>query len=304
MHAHERPAPFPLRQVNHVLFHAQSERAEVQWICRGRERHFVVPEQAVHFAAADGEEHVRIARVARTHRYLMMLIPPSHLEQIVASEGCDPPGNLQPMVGRHDPVLQSCLTRLAAIRLSEEACSSLSEAEASRQLVLRLAELNGCGRPDWSRDESVFDARSMRHFVDFIDANLRLGPTLEGMGMLIGLSPSHFARKFRLSTGLSLQRFVNRRRVNRSLEILRTKPESLSSVALDLGFSSQSHFTNLFSSLTGMTPAKYRKQFGRKPGGAGEGVRSALKSRHRWRRERDSFPEEWPHADESHRGGR
>ncbi|MBM4013222.1 MAG: helix-turn-helix transcriptional regulator [Planctomycetes bacterium] len=35
----------------------------------------------------------------------------------------------------------------------------------------------------------------------------------------------------------------------------------LASVALDLGFSSQSHFTRLFSSLTGMTPAKYRKQF-------------------------------------------
>ena len=34
-------------------------------------------------------------------------------------------------------------------------------------------------------------------------------------------------------------------------------------LALDLGFSSQSHFTNLFSSLTGMTPAKYRKQCGR-----------------------------------------
>lgn len=184
-----------------------SERAEVQWIYRGRERHFVVPEQAVHFAAADGEEHVRVARVPRTHRYLMMLIPPSYLDQIVASEGCDPPGNLEPMVGRHDPVLQSCLTRLAAVGLRDEARSDLGEAEASRQLVLRLAELNGCGRPDWSRDESVFDARSMRHFADFIDGNLRL--------------------------------------------------------ALDLGFSSQSHFTNLFSSLTGMTPAKYRKQCGR-----------------------------------------
>lgn len=243
-----------------------SERAEVQWIYRGRERHFVVPEQAVHFAAADGEEHVRVARVPRTHRYLMMLIPPSYLDQIVASEGCDPPGNLEPMVGRHDPVLQSCLTRLAAVGLRDEARSDLGEAEASRQLVLRLAELNGCGRPDWSCDESVFDARSMRHFADFIDGNLRLAPTLEGMGMLVGLSPSHFAKKFRLSTGLSLQRFVNRRRINRSLEILRTKADSLSSIALDLGFSSQSHFTNLFSSLTGMTPAKYRKQCGRTPG--------------------------------------
>jgi AraC family transcriptional regulator len=78
------------------------------------------------------------------------------------------------------------------------------------------------------------------------------------MSVLAGMSPSHFARKFRQSTGLSLSRFVNRRRILRSLETLKTDA-SLVSIALDLGFSSQSHFTRLFSGLTGMTPAKYRK---------------------------------------------
>ena len=76
--------------------------------------------------------------------------------------------------------------------------------------------------------------------------------------MLAGLSPSHFAKKFRQSTGLSLNRFVNRRRIIHSLETLKADA-SLASIALDLGFSSQSHFTRLFSGLTGMTPAKYQK---------------------------------------------
>jgi len=81
-----------------------------------------------------------------------------------------------------------------------------------------------------------------------------------------GLSPSPFARKFRQSTGLSLQRFINRRRLCGSLQKLKDESQSLAHLALDLGFSSQSHFPRLFSGLTGMTPQTYRKQVKRTPG--------------------------------------
>jgi AraC-like DNA-binding protein len=60
---------------------------------------------------------------------------------------------------------------------------------------------------------------------------------------------------------LSLERFVNRRRLAHALVVLRNSSTPLSRVALDLGFCSQSHFTRLFSSQTGFTPAKYRRQF-------------------------------------------
>ena len=96
----------------------------------------------------------------------------------------------------------------------------------------------------------------------YVDEHLRIAPSLSDMSIRVGMSPSHFARKFRQSTGLSMGRFVNRRRIRWSLETLKTG-SSLASVGLDLGFSSQSHFTRIFSGLTGMTPAKYQKQFRR-----------------------------------------
>jgi AraC family transcriptional regulator len=46
------------------------------------------------------------------------------------------------------------------------------------------------------------------------------------------------------------------------MALLETSSTPLSQIALDLGFSSQSHFTRLFSSLTGFTPASYRRQIG------------------------------------------
>jgi len=81
------------------------------------------------------------------------------------------------------------------------------------------------------------------------------------LAALVGHSPSHCARKFRYTEGLSLGRFVNRRRLAKALVVLRRDSTPLSQVALALGFSSQSHFTRLFSEVVGMTPAKYRKTF-------------------------------------------
>jgi AraC family transcriptional regulator len=74
-----------------------------------------------------------------------------------------------------------------------------------------------------------------------------------------GLSPGHFARKFRHSTGLSLQRFLNQRRIGRSCEMLREGSLALARIAIELGFSSQSHFTRLFSGLTGTSPQRFRR---------------------------------------------
>ena len=79
----ERPTPFVHRQVNHAVFYAQTAAARVRWICRGQERHFDVPEHAVHFAPADDREHVRIPRVMRTHHYLMILISRGHFDHVV-----------------------------------------------------------------------------------------------------------------------------------------------------------------------------------------------------------------------------
>ena len=132
--------------------------------------------------------------------------------------------------------------------------------------LLRLLQLSGRGVPEWHADGSVFDRRTLGQLVAYIDAHLKIAPCLSDMCLRVGISPSHFARKFRQSTGLSLHRFINRRRILSSFELLKDHSRPLADTALELGFSSQSHFTRLFSGLTGMTPAKYRKQVKRTVG--------------------------------------
>jgi len=216
----------------------------------------------VSFVPADDEDHTYWMTSDDGCELFLALIPQGHLKKVTAAEGVLASTEWSPLLASRDAIVSDCMARLAFASKANDSATQVGMDEVARRLVLRLTYLNGDGTPDWHGDASVFDARTLLGLVAHVDEHLQIAPSLSDMGSLVGLSPSHFARKFSLSTGLSLHRFINRRRILRSLEMLKTD-SSLASVALDLGFSSQSHFTRLFGDLTGMSPAKYRKHFKR-----------------------------------------
>jgi AraC family transcriptional regulator len=72
------------------------------------------------------------------------------------------------------------------------------------------------------------------------------------------LSPEHFARSFKASFGCTPHRWVQQRRIEEAVRMLRTTVRPIADIALDLGFASQSHFTQVFKQATGTTPARLR----------------------------------------------
>ena len=253
------------RETNHTLVMVTRGAVDVQWIRRGCERLYHHGLEQVAFFASDNESHIRTIRSAATPSSAYLLtMPPRHLIGLAESDGVCAPSDYAHFMPREDLVLRECLMRLA----STTGCGVSNEIGAeimARRLVLRLVELLGGQAPDWHEDLSVFSHPVMKRILEHIDSRLQdIG--LEELASLYGLSPSHFARKVRHTEGLSLCRFINRRRLVKALVVLRDDATPVSRVALDLGFSSQSHFTRLFSDLTGMTPAKYRKQFRRSVG--------------------------------------
>lgn len=245
----------------HALHLVFSGPQRVQWISRGREIDYLVRQGSFHYLPADDEPHEIIALPTGPIRSFTLFLPRHHITDVAAADHMEPRVELHRLLVHDDLVLQKCMTRLAAMPLAADTADASRQEEAARRLVLRLCELSGARPPDWHEDTSVFDRRTLAALVDYIDSHLRMVPSLHDMAVRVGLSPSHFARKFRHTVGLSLHRFVNRRRLRRSLELLRNPAVPLAGVSLDLGFASQSHFTRLFSDLTGMTPAKYQKQF-------------------------------------------
>ena len=253
------------RHVTHNLTYVGAGGLAVRSLDRPVDHNYHLATGNVEFFPADQEIHTFIGTPNAPSDLYFLMIPPSEEEGIAASEGLDPLATTRTFHAFEDVELQRCMMRLAS-RTSHDSPVAGREDETSRQLILRLLQLSGRGVPEWYADGSVFDRRTLGQLVDYIDAHLKIAPCLSDMGLRVGLSPSHFARKFRWSTGVSLQRFVNRRRILASLPLLLANSDSLASIALDLGFSSQSHFTRLFSGVIGWTPAKFQKQVRRTVG--------------------------------------
>lgn len=252
------PLVVPMRGACHSISLTRRGRHDVRWMTRGRERFWTEQAGAVHFRPADDDDHLFETTTPTAFHSSVLLIPRHHLDGILAEEGVAPVGEPRRILVADDPVLQHCLCRLGGGSTADASLDG-AEDEVARRLVLRLAALNGHGLPDWRDDGSVLDRTQLRRIVERIDAHLAVSPSVAELARAFGLSPTHFARKFRRSTGLSLHRFINRRRLKLALDLLARHDEPLASLAARLGFSSQSHMTRLFSSLTGLTPARYRR---------------------------------------------
>ena len=100
----------------------------------------------------------------------------------------------------------------------------------------------------------------LRQVIAFINDNLSSNVSLAEMANLLQMGPCHFARAFKESTGLSPHQYVLRRRVERALQMLKETSTKLVDIAYDLGFSSQGHFTTVFSKIVGVSPSSYREQ--------------------------------------------
>lgn len=100
---------------------------------------------------------------------------------------------------------------------------------------------------------------SWRKVNDFIQAHIADTLSLETLASVAKLSPSHFARAFKQTTGQSPHYYVLTSRLTRASEHIRKTEIPLNEIALCSGFSSQSHMTSLMKRLWGTTPAEYRR---------------------------------------------
>lgn len=100
---------------------------------------------------------------------------------------------------------------------------------------------------------------ALRRVQVFVEANLDRPIRLADLAWRAGLSPFHFARAFRTSTGSTPRAFVERRRVDRARQLIEASPLTLAQIALECGLGSQSRLTTTFRRLTGFTPGEYRR---------------------------------------------
>ena len=72
--------------------------------------------------------------------------------------------------------------------------------------------------------------------------------------------PAHFSRQFRATFGETPHRYLQRRRVERAMFLLRATDRSVTDICLDVGFSSLGTFSRSFHDIVGEAPTAYRER--------------------------------------------
>ena len=108
-----------------------------------------------------------------------------------------------------------------------------------------------------SRDNEDLNRRLLRA-RDAMDRAYAEPLDVRSIAAVAHISEAHFSRCFRDVFGETPHRYLQRRRVERSMFLLRETERSITDICLDVGFSSLGTFSRTFSEIVGETPSEYR----------------------------------------------
>jgi AraC family transcriptional regulator len=94
---------------------------------------------------------------------------------------------------------------------------------------------------------------------EYVAAHLARPIRLQRLATLAGLSPFHFCRAFKVSTGLSPHAFLLHCRVAEAKRLLSGTTLALADIARRTGFTSPGQFSTRFHASTGVTPSTFRR---------------------------------------------
>src|SRR4029077_21128712 len=97
-----------------------------------------------------------------------------------------------------------------------------------------------------------------RRVTEYVQQHLDKDLSLAELAAVVYMSPYHFARLFKRSTGVPPHRFVTQQRIALASAILARAGLSVAHISRLAGFRTASHFTTVFRRVTGITPKGYR----------------------------------------------
>jgi AraC family transcriptional regulator len=166
---------------------------------------------------------------------------------------------LRPELGVHDPLLAQLGRSLARTFEMGASADNLYADALAHALGAHLVEHYSDRRT--VRQDRAPDALSWRQLeqvYEYIECNLHHALTVTELATVAGISPTHFNRLFRQQTGESPHRFVRKRRLDRAERLIVGSQVPLAAIAVDVGFSDQSHLNRVMVAQRGVTPGRLR----------------------------------------------
>lgn len=112
------------------------------------------------------------------------------------------------------------------------------------------------------RSQAGLSPRLLDAVVGYVDQNIASDLSLRELASISGMSASYFRVLFKRALGISVHQYIMRRRIDHAMRLLSRRSIRLCQVALESGFTDQSHMARCMRRMIGITPAALLKQFG------------------------------------------
>ena len=192
-------------------------------------------------------------------RHLHLFLDPTVIHTVAAEAGVNPDRiEIAPGLGVRDPRFEQIgFGFLSELRSGGLGGRLYAESLATLLAVQLVRHHSSVALPS-PRRSARLSPTALASATDYVEEHLAEDVSLAAVAGAAALSPYHFARLFRETTGLSPHQYVIRRRVERAKLLLATTDRSLAVIAADVGFARGSHLATHFRRLLGVTPSSFR----------------------------------------------
>lgn len=168
----------------------------------------------------------------------------------------------QPASGTHFNIRDTTIEGLVNLMINDfeasRPCALYSETLA-QALAMRFLLRGSSSEHTLNVSVEPLPPRILRRVRDRIEAGLDTEVSLAALAKESGYSRAHFLRMFRAATGQTPHQYVLERRLSAAQRLLRQSNMLLVDIALQCGFSSQTHMNDVFRKRLGITPLEYRR---------------------------------------------
>lgn len=95
---------------------------------------------------------------------------------------------------------------------------------------------------------------------DVMDRSYAQPLDVPALARIAHVSPAHFTRTFRAVFGETPHRYLQRRRVERAMFLLRETDRRVTDICFEVGFGSLGTFSRTFRDIVGRSPREYRRE--------------------------------------------
>ena len=104
----------------------------------------------------------------------------------------------------------------------------------------------------------MFSNELVCNIIDYINQNLYIDIKIDDLSRVMYFNRTYLMKKFKMELGISIINYINTLKIYNSLKYLKYDKNILE-VAMKNGFNSQEYYSEIFRSIVGVSPIKYKK---------------------------------------------